>query len=68
MFVSRGWFVVRLWHSRWRRRLCPRRESASKERIKKRHRELLIRNHPDKGGSTFVATKINEAKDKLLGG
>ena len=44
------------------------RESASKDRIKKRHRELLMRNHPDRGGSTFIATKINEAKDTLTGG
>ena len=42
------------------------RESASVDRIKERHRTLLRLNHPDTGGSTFVASKINEAKDVLL--
>ena len=43
------------------------RESASKERVKEAHRKVLMLNHPDTGGSTYVATKINEAKDMLLG-
>eukprot|EP00750_Incisomonas_marina_P028716 INCI6855.1.p1 GENE.INCI6855.1~~INCI6855.1.p1 ORF type:complete len:177 (-),score=25.76 INCI6855.1:80-610(-) len=43
------------------------RESADKKRVQKAYRRLLTLNHPDAGGSTFLATKINEAKDMLLG-
>ncbi len=49
-------------------RRCPRRESADPKRIQERHRKMLIANHPDMGGSTFLAGKINEAKDVLLKG
>lgn len=44
------------------------RESADKKRIQAHHRRLLRLNHPDTGGSTFLSTKINEAKDMLLKG
>eukprot|EP01006_Ploeotia_vitrea_P043847 TRINITY_DN66784_c5_g1_i6.p1 TRINITY_DN66784_c5_g1~~TRINITY_DN66784_c5_g1_i6.p1 ORF type:complete len:333 (-),score=153.39 TRINITY_DN66784_c5_g1_i6:871-1869(-) len=41
------------------------RESATKERINDRYRTLMKLNHPDLGGSPFVATKINDAKTLL---
>lgn len=43
------------------------RESAPEEKIKEAHRRIMIANHPDAGGSSFVAAKVNEAKDILLG-
>lgn len=44
------------------------RESATAERIKDAHRRILRINHPDLGGSAFVAGKINEAKELLMKG
>lgn len=38
----------------------------SEEIVSKNHRKLIMINHPDKGGSTYLALKINEAKDFLI--
>lgn len=39
--------------------------NLSKLKLKEQHRKLMMANHPDKGGSPFLATKVNEAKDFL---
>ncbi len=70
------WFAKRFYDGGFEDKMTKReaalilgvRESSPLDKVKAAHRRILMLNHPDRGGSPFIASKVNEAKDLLLKG
>jgi curved DNA-binding protein CbpA len=41
-------------------------QTMTKRKIKERYRKVMLLNHPDRGGSPYLAMKINEARRVLM--
>ncbi|XP_063974014.1 mitochondrial import inner membrane translocase subunit TIM14 [Diachasmimorpha longicaudata] len=39
--------------------------TANKAKVKEQFKKVMSANHPDRGGSPYIAAKVNEAKDML---
>ena len=42
-------------------------EGASADQIETAYKALIVKNHPDQGGTDWLAARLNEARDILLG-
>ncbi len=42
-------------------------ETANEQQVKAAYKQLMMKLHPDQGGNDYLASKLNRAKDTLLG-
>ena len=42
-------------------------EGAGEDEIETAYKALIVKNHPDQGGTDWLAARLNEARDILLG-
>jgi hypothetical protein len=61
----RGGFDARMTKREAAQILSLAERTLTRAKIKEAHRKIMLANHPDRGGSPYLATKINEAKSFL---